>query len=35
MTPHQNVVRAMDALGQVGFTRLSIATTPSEAGQAR
>jgi biopolymer transport protein ExbD len=30
MTPHQNVVRAMDALGQVGFTRLSIATTPSE-----
>jgi biopolymer transport protein ExbD len=32
MTPHQNVVRAMDALGQEGFTRLSIATTPSEAG---
>lgn len=31
MTPHQNVVRAMDALGQIGFTRLSIATTPSEA----
>ncbi|MGN6093340.1 biopolymer transporter ExbD [Luteibacter jiangsuensis] len=31
MTPHQNVVRAMDALGQLGFTRLSIATTPSEA----
>ncbi|HEY4091738.1 MAG TPA: biopolymer transporter ExbD [Luteibacter sp.] len=30
MTPHQNVVRAMDALGQVGFTRLSIATTPTE-----
>jgi biopolymer transport protein ExbD len=35
MTPHQNVVRAMDALGQVGFTRLSIATTPSEAGAAQ
>jgi Biopolymer transport protein len=31
MTPHQNVVRAMDALGQLGFTRLSIATTPTEA----
>jgi biopolymer transport protein ExbD len=30
MTPHQNVVRAMDALGQVGYTRLSIATTPTE-----
>jgi biopolymer transport protein ExbD len=30
MTPHQNVVRAMDALGQAGFTRLSIATTPTE-----
>ncbi|KJV33740.1 ExbD/TolR family protein [Luteibacter yeojuensis] len=30
MTPHQNVVRAMDALGQEGFTRLSIATTPTE-----
>jgi len=31
MTPHQNVVTAMDALGQLGFTKLSIATTPSEA----
>ncbi len=30
MTPHQNVVRAMDALGQLGFSRLSIATTPTE-----
>ncbi|MDF4003928.1 biopolymer transporter ExbD [Luteibacter sp. PPL552] len=30
-TAHQNVVRAMDALGQLGFTHLSIATTPSEA----
>ena len=28
MTPHQNVVTAMDALGKLGFTRLSIATTP-------
>jgi biopolymer transport protein ExbD len=27
-TPHQAVVTAMDALGQLGFTRLSIATTP-------
>ena len=27
-TPHQSVVTAMDALGQLGFTRLSIATTP-------
>jgi biopolymer transport protein ExbD len=31
MTAHQNVVRAMDALGQLGFTRLSIATTPAAA----
>lgn len=29
MTPHQYVVTAMDALGQLGFTKLSIATTPS------
>ncbi len=29
-TPHQAVVTVMDALGQVGFTRLSIATTPSK-----
>jgi biopolymer transport protein ExbD len=35
MTPHQNVVRAMDALGQLGFTRLSIATTPTEATQGK
>jgi biopolymer transport protein ExbD len=37
MTAHQNVVIAMDALGQLGFTHLSIATTPaqsqSESGQ--
>jgi biopolymer transport protein ExbD len=34
-TPHQDVVTAMDALGQLGFTRLSIATTPSKPGAAR
>ena len=28
-TPHQAVVTAMDALGQLGFERLSIATTPA------
>jgi len=27
-TPHQAVITAMDALGQLGFTKLSIATTP-------
>ncbi|MDR3446073.1 MULTISPECIES: ExbD/TolR family protein [Dyella] len=32
MTPHQNVVIAMDALGQLGFTKLSIATTPTQSG---
>jgi len=31
MTPHQAVVTAMDALGKLGFTRLSIATTPPQA----
>jgi biopolymer transport protein ExbD len=35
MTPHQNVVTAMDALGQLGFTKLSIATTPSQADTAQ
>ena len=30
-TPHQAVVTAMDAIGQLGFSRLSIATTPAEA----
>ena len=30
MTPHQNVVMAMDALGQLGFSKLSIATTPTQ-----
>ena len=28
-TPHQAVVTAMDALGQLGFAKLSIATTPA------
>jgi biopolymer transport protein ExbD len=32
LTSHQDVVTAMDALGQLGFTRLSIATTPSKPG---
>ncbi|MBX3693357.1 biopolymer transporter ExbD [Dokdonella sp.] len=31
MTPHQAVVTAMDALGQLGFERLTIATTPAKA----
>lgn len=31
---HQSVVTAMDALGQLGFTRLSIATTPQPAAPA-
>jgi biopolymer transport protein ExbD len=30
MTPNQNVVTAMDALGQLGFSKLSIATTPTQ-----
>ena len=30
-TPHQAVITAMDALGQLGFTQLSIATVPNEA----
>lgn len=30
-TPHQAVVRAMDAAGQAGFTRLAIATRPRAA----
>lgn len=29
-TPHQSVVTAMDALGQLGFVKLSIATTPEK-----
>lgn len=35
MTPHQYVVTAMDALGQLGFTQLSIATTPEKPGAYR
>ncbi|MEW5834757.1 MAG: biopolymer transporter ExbD [Lysobacterales bacterium 14-68-21] len=35
MTPHQYVVTAMDALGQLGFTQLSIATTPEKPGADR
>lgn len=31
-TPHQSVVLAMDAIGQLGFSRLSIATVPPEPG---
>jgi len=30
LTPHQAVVTAMDALGQLGFTHLSIATTQAQ-----
>ncbi len=30
-TPHQAVVTAMDALGRLGFTHLSIATAPATA----
>lgn len=29
-TPHQAVITAMDALGQLGFVKLSIATTPEK-----
>ena len=32
LSSHQSVVTAMDALGQLGFTRLSIATTPNQPG---
>ncbi len=35
MTPHQAVVTAMDALGQLGFERLSLATTPARAGSTK
>jgi biopolymer transport protein ExbD len=35
MTPHQAVVTAMDALGQLGFTHLSIATTRSKGPQSK
>ena len=29
-TPHQSVITAMDAIGQLGFTKLSIANTPEQ-----
>lgn len=29
-TPHQSVITAMDALGQLGFVKISIATTPEK-----
>ena len=29
-TPHQSVITVMDALGQLGFVKLSIATTPEK-----
>jgi biopolymer transport protein ExbD len=29
-TPYQSVITAMDALGQLGFNRLSLATTPED-----
>jgi len=35
MTSHQSVVTAMDALGQLGFTHLAIATTPDRAASAQ
>jgi biopolymer transport protein ExbD len=35
MTPHQAVVTAMDALGQLGFTHLSIATMRSKPGESK
>ena len=33
-TPHQAVVTALDAIGQLGFTRVSIATAPDVAATA-
>jgi hypothetical protein len=29
-TPHQSVVTALDALGQLGFRQISIATAPEQ-----
>lgn len=34
-TPHQSVIMAMDAAGQLGFTRLRLTTTQAEAGERR
>lgn len=35
LSSHQSVVTAMDALGQLGFTHLSIATTPTQPDKAQ
>lgn len=35
LSSHQSVVTAMDALGQLGYTHLSIATTPTQPGGAQ
>ena len=35
LTANQNVVTAMDALGQLGFSKLSIATTPTQDAQGK
>lgn len=32
-TSHQSVITAMDAIGQLGFSRLSIATAPEKKGE--
>ena len=32
-TSHQSVITAMDAIGQLGFSRLSIATSPEKQGE--
>lgn len=32
-TTHQSVITAMDAIGQLGFSRLSIATSPEKQGE--
>lgn len=32
-TSHQSVITAMDAIGQLGFTKLSIATAPEKLGE--
>jgi biopolymer transport protein ExbD len=35
MTPHQAVITAMDALAELGFARLSIATLQASGSDAR
>lgn len=32
-TSHQSVITAMDAIGQLGFTRISMATTPEKSSE--